>query len=1253
MKLQKLFALPALMAAVVACMCAPQPAAAQTVPNRITQNVASSKLISLNDRPTQLKNAVDLGRIAPATPINGMVLVLQPSPQQQQALATLMKQQQQVGSPEYHKWLTPQQFGEQFGISQDDLKQITGWLQSEGFHVDRVSNSRRWIVFSGISSQVEQAFHTQLHKFSLKGAAHLANSTATSIPQALTPVVRGVMSLNDFFSKPNLVFDKKPRAMTTLSNGQYALSPVDYATIYDINPVYKAGINGAGQTVAIVGRSDVDPVDIQDFTALFGTHAIDLNTINNGPDPGMTGDSDQIEQTLDVTWAGSVASGATIDLVVTGSTATTDGVILSMAYIVDNDLAPIMSTSYGSCEALEGQAYASYFAVLHEQAAAEGISSFVSAGDSGGAGCDNPDTETAATLGFGINGVASSPYNVAVGGTEFLDQANPSQYWSPNNDQNGASALSYIPEMAWNESSPGVSIDAGGGGSSIFYGKPLWQTGTGVPQDGARDIPDISLTASLHDGYIICLRSLGGDCSQGFFFVVGGTSAASPSFAGIMALINQKTNTSWGNPAPIIYSLANGSNYNKIFHDTTVGNNMVPAASGNMIGYDAGAGYDLATGWGSVDVNQLVNAWVATGMGLSGVSLTVNGGTTPITVTHGTLLTLASAVSPAVSPIAPTPPVATGDIAYVANSSSGNTALGVATLSAGATSLQTPTLPGGTQTITAHYAGDANYTAQLSGSVTVTVTPENSVTNIGSGTSPTIQYGMSKDLDAFVASGSNANLSPNSGTVTFNDGSNILSKVPITGGELPPSTTLGGAGGVYGSFTGGAATYTVPYLTVGSHNITATFSGNASYNPSTSAALPVTVTQVPSNLTIVAIESSVLQPLMNTRVALSASVALANGGSATAPITGTFTFYDGANTLGTGTISGQSSPGLYAATLDTTFTTSGAHYIYAVYNGDANVQGGAASSAVTLTVGIHAATQTVLLINAAAEPVTPGDQIDLTANVTGSSSSPTVTGTVTFYDGTTSLGTAPVINGLSATLTTSSLAGGTHNIYAAYGGNSTFLKSQSQVTQFVINDFTLTPGSSSTSVVAGSSAAVPITVTALGVIPTAVSLTCGGLPSGAACSLSPSKVTPGSGSVVSTMVISTAGPTLSPAARSTTVHAALDSSHVKPGSSGMALRFGGAFFLGLPLFGLGWTRKRKFLTAIFSLVGLAVLLGAMGMSGCGGSGSGGQKYTITNPGTPAGTSTVTVTATTTWDALTITHTTTVSLTVQSAVPGTM
>ena len=1242
MKSSSLLHLPVSIVVFAACLGVLQSANAQAAPDRITQSIGSSKLVKLNDTPPQLKAASDLGRVPPGTPLDRMVLVLQPSQQQQQELQNLLLQQQEKGSSTYHQWITPQEFGSRFGVSQNDANKLTSWLQSQGFHIDRVPNGRQWIIFSGTSGQVEQAFHTQMHHYSYAGVTHLANAVPTSIPSAITGVVRGVMSLNDFFSKSNIDFDKTPHNSTDLGNGGYALSPGDYATIYDIKPVYNASINGAGQTIAIVGRSDVDPVDIQDFSKLFGSPAINLHTINNGPDPGMVF-GDNIEQTLDVTWSGTVAPGATIDLVVSASTATSDGVVLSMAYIVDNDLAQVMSTSYGSCELNEGQAYASYIEVLQEQAAAEGISSFVSAGDSGGAGCDDPGTETAAQLGFAVSGIASTPYNVAVGGSEFMDAANPGQYWSTTNSANGSSALSYIPEMAWNESSPGVDIFAGSGGASVYYQKPYWQTGNGVPQDGARDIPDVSLTASGHDGYIICLRSLGGDCSQGYFFTVGGTSASSPAFAGIMALINQKTNSSWGNPNPILYSLANSANYNTIFHDITVGNNKVPAADGNMIGYDAGVGYDLTTGWGSVDVNNLVNAWVATGTGKSSLSLTVNNGTSPITVTHGTLLTLASTVTPTTSGAA----AATGDVAYIANSNANNipvnTAIGVATLASGATTLQTPTLPGGSQTITAHYAGDGNYAAQTSAGITIQVTPEASVTTLGSGTSPTISYGIAESLNAFV-SGATSHLSPNSGTVTFKDGGTILATLPITGGELQPSTTLGGGGssGTFGSFTGGAVSYNAPYLAVGTHNLTAAFSGNASYSASTSTpALPVTVTQAPSFVTI---EANYLQPLANTPVTLTSSVALGNGGSVNAPITGMITFYDGATALGSAVISGQSSPGLYAAILNVTFAATGAHYIQAVYAGDANVTG-SASSAVTVTVGTHSATRTSLDVTAVTRPFYAGQSVTLTASVTGDSATPAVAGTVTFYDGATSIGTGTLNVIGQASFSTSTLTGGVHNIYATYGGNATFTSSQSAVTPVTINDFTLAAGSTTLSALQGQSAAVPITVTAVGSIPNAVSFVCSGLPTGAACVFSPAQITPGSGSVATTMIISTAGPTLSPALRGTIAHAALEPSKAvsKPPSSSMGIRFGGVFLLGLPLFGFGWTRKRKFLQAVFSILGIAVMFGMMG---CGsGSGSSVQKYTVSNPGTPAGSSTVTVTA----EAGTITHTITVTLTVQSAI----
>ena len=502
-------------------------AGGQTAQDRITQSINMQQVVKLHDRLSVLDSATDLGPLNPNTVFDRMVLVLKPSAAQQQDLNTLVQSQQEKGSANYHQWLTPQQYGERFGASQNDINKITAWLQAQGFHVDKVPNSRRWIVFSGTSGQVEQTFHTQLHTYTVKGEHHIANASVTSIPQALSPVVGGILSLHNFFSKPDIPAIRKHAPNTTLSNGSYALSPADFATIYDVNPVYKSGTTGAGQTIAIVGRSDIDPLDISDFRTMMGLPAAKFQTILNGPDPGVNGDS--VEQTLDVTWSGAVAPGAMIDLVVSGLAAATDGVDLSAAYIVDNDLAPIMSTSYGQCEQVLALNGVAYWQSIWEQAAAEGISAFVSTGDNGGAGCDDPSTESAAQLGFAVNGLASTQYNVAVGGTEFNDAATPSQYWSAqNNPTDLSSALGYIPEMAWNETAPNAdqplgSIYAGSGGVSLLYSKPSWQTGKGVPLDGQRDLPDISLTASSHDGYILCLRAYGGDCSQGYFFTVGGT----------------------------------------------------------------------------------------------------------------------------------------------------------------------------------------------------------------------------------------------------------------------------------------------------------------------------------------------------------------------------------------------------------------------------------------------------------------------------------------------------------------------------------------------------------------------------------------------------------------------------------------------------------------------------------------------------------------------------------------------------------
>ena len=484
------------------------------------------------------------------------------------------------------------------------------WLESQGFTVHQVSQSRRFIVFSGNVAQVETAFSTQMHSYSLQNKSFIANSSEIQLPAALRDVVKGVVRLHSNPSSPAAVAGpkvhfKKSGAQFTFDDGSHGMAPADFAKIYNVQPLYDAGINGTGQSIAIVGRSNIDIQDIRDFRNLLGLPANDPEIIVNGDDPGIT--PDVYEATLDVTWSGAVAPMAKIDFVVSESNFA-DGVDVSAVYIVDNNIAPVMSTSYGNCETDLGPVENAFYNSLWQQAAAQGITSFVSSGDNGGAGCDAPAGGVYSSGVLAVNGIASTPYNVAVGGTQFNDTKDPSKYWSATNDPTtGESALSYIPEMAWNESSNDpndVLLYAGGGGVSSLYAKPDWQTGVGVPKDGFRDLPDISLSASLHDGYLVCLF---GNCGYGdYFYTFGGTSASSPAAAGIMALVNQKMG---GKPQGVanyvFYKLANVPG---VYHDTVKGNNKVPDPNGQYtVGYAAGKGYDLATGLGSMDVTALVN----------------------------------------------------------------------------------------------------------------------------------------------------------------------------------------------------------------------------------------------------------------------------------------------------------------------------------------------------------------------------------------------------------------------------------------------------------------------------------------------------------------------------------------------------------------------------------------------------------------------------------------------------------------------
>jgi pseudomonalisin len=567
--------------------------------DRITDFIDDEQTIVLRgNRHPMAAAQYDAGAVAPDYPMEHMLLTLLPDPAQQEALDRLVDAQYNSESPYYHQWLTPEQYGERFGVSEADVAQIVGWLHGHGLEVEEVTAGRRSIIFSGTAAQVQSAFHTQIRTYKVGADLHHANAKDPEIPAALAQVVGGVVSLHDFHSRP--MHGSVRRASAEFSSGgSHYLAPADFAIIYNVVPLYQQAINGIGESVAIVARTNINLADVRQFRALTGLPANDPQIIVNGTNPGIVSSGEETEADLDVEWSGAVARNTTIKFVVSKSTSSSDGVDLSAQYIVNHNLAPVMSMSFGLCEGWLGSSGNHFLDTLWQQAAAQGITVFVSSGDSGVAGCDSASVLTAID-GRAVNGLCSTPYNICVGGSEFNDASHPSLYWlSSNASGTQASALSYIPEVVWNESGPGDGLWASGGGMSTIYAKPAWQTGRGVPADGKRDVPDVALTAAGHDGYLIV--------QNGGLYVVGGTSAAAPSFAGLMALVVQHTATRQGNANSAFYALAAKQRAGgaQVFHDITVGNNSVPGQAG----FKAALGYDQATGLGSIDASVLVNHW--------------------------------------------------------------------------------------------------------------------------------------------------------------------------------------------------------------------------------------------------------------------------------------------------------------------------------------------------------------------------------------------------------------------------------------------------------------------------------------------------------------------------------------------------------------------------------------------------------------------------------------------------------------------
>ena len=659
----------------------------------------------------------DLGPAESALTLRNLTLVLQPSAAQQTALEDLLARQQNPSSPDYRRWLTPEEYADRFGFSTADLARITTWLQAQGLTVTSTARGRNAISLSGPVRQVERVFQTEIHRYRVNGELHFANSTEPSLPAALSGMVMAVHGLHDFNPKTRAV--KYSPAWTSGVTGNHFLVPDDIAAIYNVKPLYNTGVDGTGQKIAIVGQTRINLSDIQQFRSAYNLPASDpqLVLVPGLPDPGFTtGDLD--EASLDIEWSGAVAPKAGIIYVYSADV--TD----ALFYVIDNNLAPVVSMSYGLCEAAIGTADLTTLRQYAKRGNLQGITWLAASGDNGGADCFGDTSGLGPTL--AVDAPASLPEVTGVGGTEFNEGSGT--FWNTTNSSNSASAVGYIPEMVWNDSVAGTPA-AGGGGASAYFPKPDWQTGPGVPNDSARDVPDISFAASAdHDGYLFF--------SGGSRGAVGGTSVSTPVFAGMMALLNQyqvangfQTAAGLGNINPQLYSMA--QTVPGAFHDVTVGDNIVTPCAPQVrnctalpVGSKAGPGYDTASGLGSANAFNLVTGWNLRGTTKAAVSLSVTSSVVSISQLGSALLTVMVSAG--------TGAVPTGIITW----SLAGTKLGSASLAGAAGkamavfTVEGAALPAGDLLVSAVYSGDTTFAA-AAGTVSLTVLPSTPLTITG------------------------------------------------------------------------------------------------------------------------------------------------------------------------------------------------------------------------------------------------------------------------------------------------------------------------------------------------------------------------------------------------------------------------------------------------------------------------------------------------------------------------------------------
>ncbi|MDR3754889.1 MAG: protease pro-enzyme activation domain-containing protein [Terracidiphilus sp.] len=809
------------------------PAAGVSAPApRVLGDWRSSAGVAIaRSKPSRDPAAIDLGP-APANQVFGrMLLLLAPAPAQQQALAAELASLQNPSSPSYHHWLTPQAFARSYANNPSDVAAVASWLESQSFRVAPLPAGSGWIEFSGTVAQVEQAFGAQVDMVSVFGNTRAVITANITVPDALSPVIAGLVSLDGVLSTPALTAPQ-PLAISATALASLT-SPVDAAAftprlvaeLLNLRPLAVQGVSGAGQTIAIVSRSNVNSADVAAFRSAFALPASPLQISLNGTDPGLA--NDQAEATVAASWAGAAAPGAQILLAPAATTAATDGVDLSLAAVIDQDLATVIAVGYSACESALSPAHQAFYSALYQQAAAEGITVIVAAGDGGAAACTKAGGIVPVSTGFAVNALASTPWNIAVGVVAY----------GTSGVAGGSSALT-----AWSPVNAADPAYASGGGRSTLYARKTWQPipaelGTGSAAANHRLLPDLALPTALDSstnlGLAFCLS--GSAAASGCTLMrSGGSGVATAFFAGVAALINQKNGVQ-GNLAPSLYAAS------RAFNDVAQGTAKlacVPGSSGcdvsGLIGYAAGSGYDLATGLGVPDVEKLVTE-LAKPL-VTGATPTITLSVSPVQANHiynpSALVTFTATV---IDPTASGIPTGTANLYDTTNydvltpnfplTSSGSATKG-SSANIGPLQLSSLYNYSGPQTykLGGHYSGDSTYpgpdsgylltvTAALSPTI-LTITPSTTSPALGSNVTFTVTLGI-------AASGPPAGSVPPSGAVTLTVNGTALNPVAL-------STT----GGVT------SAVFTVP-ITTTSNSVVASYAGDSNYSAATTTSSPL------------------------------------------------------------------------------------------------------------------------------------------------------------------------------------------------------------------------------------------------------------------------------------------------------------------------------------------------------------------------------------------------------------------------------